>query len=247
MGTALAKVFWLVSPLLLSQGALCYHKTVQVWSHQEDIFSLTVDFLALLLLVSSTLPGDLLVFSDQIHPTDLQQEVRVPVVGGHPGLAAGPLLHGVHPSLDRLQALHHQRLPQRGEADALGSGLCCRGEVQPCKGFFFCVCRGLISKEPGINQLNEFIATVKLLVLLSSAWLQGCSKLAVASWCPYFIAFVSLQAPLGINSLGGEDKDGLQCLNSIWRLPLTAARSPAPRKPTTLPVLCLLHVLGNGL
>lgn len=113
--------------------------------------------------------------------------------------------------------------------------------------FFFCMCCGLISKEPGINQLNEFIATVKLLVLLSSAWLQGCSKLAVASWCPYFIAFVSLQAPLGINSLGGEDKDGLQCLSSIWRLPLTAARSLAPRKPTTLPVLCLLHVLGNGL
>ncbi|XP_075014999.1 sodium- and chloride-dependent GABA transporter 2 isoform X13 [Calonectris borealis] len=57
--------------------------------------------------------GNLPVFSDQIYPTDLQQEVCVPVVGRHLGLAAGPLLHGVHPSLDRLQTLHHQRLPQR--------------------------------------------------------------------------------------------------------------------------------------
>ncbi|XP_069716692.1 sodium- and chloride-dependent GABA transporter 2 isoform X4 [Phaenicophaeus curvirostris] len=57
--------------------------------------------------------GNLLVFSDQIHSADLQQEVRVPMVGRHPGLAAGPLLHGVHSSLDCLQTLHHQRLPQR--------------------------------------------------------------------------------------------------------------------------------------
>jgi len=81
-----------------------------------------VDFLALFLLASSTLLGDLLVFSDQIHPTDLQQEICVSVVGGYAGLAAGPLLHGMHPSLDHLQALHHQRFPQRGEAKALGSG-----------------------------------------------------------------------------------------------------------------------------
>lgn len=93
-------------------------------------------FLALSLLVSSTLPGNFPVFSNQIHPADLQQEVRVPVVGRHPGLAAGPLLHGVHPSLDRLQTLHHQRLPQRGEAGALGSGngLCFCVEIQPCRG-----------------------------------------------------------------------------------------------------------------
>lgn len=95
-----------------------------------------VDFLALFLLVSSTFPGNLPVFSDQIHPTDLQQEVCVPVVGRHPRLAAGPLLHGVHPSLDRLQTLQHQRFPQRGEAGALGlgHGLCCHVEVRPCKG-----------------------------------------------------------------------------------------------------------------
>lgn len=93
-----------------------------------------VDFLALFLLVFSTLPGNLPVFSDQIHSADLQQEVCVPVVGGHPGLAAGPLLHGVHPSLDHLQTLHHQRLPQRGEAGALGSGHGLCVEVQPCRG-----------------------------------------------------------------------------------------------------------------
>lgn len=95
-----------------------------------------VDFLALFLLVSSISPGNLPVFSDQIHPTDLQQEVCVPMVGRHPGLAVGPLLHGVHPSLDSLQALHHQRLSQRGEAGALGSGhgLCFCVEVQTCRG-----------------------------------------------------------------------------------------------------------------
>lgn len=89
----------------------------------------------LFLFVSSTLPGNLPVFSDQIHPADLQQEVCVPVVGRHPGLAAGPLLYGVHPSLDRLQTVHHQRLPQRGEAGALGSGhgLCFCDEVEPCR------------------------------------------------------------------------------------------------------------------
>lgn len=93
-----------------------------------------VDFLALFLLVSSTLPGNLPVFSDQIHPVDLQQEVCVPVVGRHPGLAAGPLLHGVHPSLDHLQTLHHQRLPQRGECSGIRAWLCFCVEVQPCRG-----------------------------------------------------------------------------------------------------------------
>lgn len=80
-------------------------------SQGRPLLTNAVDLFALFLLVSSTLPGNLPVFSDQIYPADLQQEVCVPVVGRHPGLAASPLLHGVHPSLDRLQTLHHQRLP----------------------------------------------------------------------------------------------------------------------------------------
>lgn len=93
-----------------------------VYSPGRPLFAHGIDFLSLSFLVSFTLPGNIPVFFDQIHPVDVQQEVRVPVVGRHPGLAAGPLLHGVHPSLGCLQTLHHQRLPQRGEVGALGSG-----------------------------------------------------------------------------------------------------------------------------
>lgn len=74
-----------------------------------------------------------------------------------------------------------------------------------------------------MNQLNEFIAITELLVLLSSAWLEGCPKLIVASWCPLFIASVSLQTPLGINSLDDEEKGDILYFSSVWRLPLTAA------------------------
>lgn len=62
---------------------------------------------------ASCLHGDLPVFSDYIYPSDLQQEVRVPVVGRHPGLAAGSLIYGLHPSLDCLQTLNDQGLPER--------------------------------------------------------------------------------------------------------------------------------------
>lgn len=88
-----------------------------------------------------------------------------------------------------------------------------------------------------MNQLNEFIAITELLVLLSSAWLEGCPKLMVASWCPLFIASVSLQMPLGINSLDDEEKDDIPCFSSAWRLPLTAAWGLAPRKLQMPPVL----------
>lgn len=107
---------------------------MQTCTQQEYLSLLMVlIFFLFFFLVSSTLPGNLPVFFDQIHPIDIQQEVCVPVVGGHPGLAAGPLLHGVHSSLDRLQTLHHQRPPQRGEVGALGSGhgLCFCVGLQP--------------------------------------------------------------------------------------------------------------------
>lgn len=88
-----------------------------------------------------------------------------------------------------------------------------------------------------MNQLSEFIAITELLVLLSSAWPEGCPKLSVASRCPLFIASVSFKAPLGINSLDDEEKDDLTYLSSAWRLPLTVAWSLAPRKLQIPPVV----------
>lgn len=185
---------------------------MQTCTHYVDLSFLTVlIFFLFFSLVSFTLPGNLPVFFDQIHPADVQQEVCVPVVGRHPGLAAGPLLHGVHPSLDRLQTLHHQRLPQRGEVGALGSGygLCFCVELQPAAESF--VCWGLISKETRINELNELIAITDLFFKVLPCWRAAPSWLH-ASWYPFIISSVSWQVPPGERSLDGEDKVDLHAV-----------------------------------
>lgn len=164
-------------------------------TYQKDLSLLMVlIFFLFFFLVSFT--GNLPVFFDQIHPIDLQQEVCVPVVGRHSGMAAGPLLHGVHPSLDHLQTLHHQRLTQRGEVGALGSGMGCASLLNSSPAAESFVCCRLIRKKHRISQLNELIAVTDLF-FLSSAVLEGCSKLPAASWYPLFISSESSQVPPG--------------------------------------------------
>lgn len=58
--------------------------------------------------------GHLPLFLDQVHSTDLQQEVHIPLVGGRTGLAPGSVLHGLHSRLELLQAQRPQRFLQRG-------------------------------------------------------------------------------------------------------------------------------------
>ncbi|XP_070350468.1 sodium- and chloride-dependent GABA transporter 2 isoform X2 [Equus asinus] len=62
--------------------------------------------------------GHLPLLLDQVHPTDLQQEVHLPVVGPCPGLAPGSVLHGLHSHLDRLQAQHLQGPLERENSPA---------------------------------------------------------------------------------------------------------------------------------
>lgn len=70
------------------------------------------------------------------------------------------------------------------------------------------VCCRLISKKPRINELNELIAVTHPFLKILPC-LEGCSKLAAASWCPFFISSVSWQVPPGKRSFDGEDKDDL--------------------------------------
>ncbi|XP_025138794.1 sodium- and chloride-dependent GABA transporter 2 isoform X4 [Bubalus bubalis] len=62
--------------------------------------------------------GHLPLLPDQVHPADLQQEVQIPVVGRCPGLAPGPLLHGLHSCLELLQTQHPQGVFQRESSPA---------------------------------------------------------------------------------------------------------------------------------
>lgn len=64
--------------------------------------------------------GNLPVLPDQIHATDLQQEVHISMVGGCPGVAPSSVLHGLHSCLEHLQAQDSQGPTQRGRRKALG-------------------------------------------------------------------------------------------------------------------------------
>lgn len=66
--------------------------------------------------------GDLPVLPDQIHATDLQQEVHVPMVGGCPRVAPSSVLHDLHSCLEHLQAEDSQGPTQRGRRKAVGDG-----------------------------------------------------------------------------------------------------------------------------
>lgn len=66
-------------------------------------------------------PGHLRVPRGELQAADLQQDVRVPVVGGRHRLGPGALLHALHPLHRPLQAPALQRLPARGEGGVAGA------------------------------------------------------------------------------------------------------------------------------
>lgn len=60
--------------------------------------------------------GNLCLLPHQIHSSEVQQRVCVPMVGLRHWLAARPLLHGLHPALDGVQDQHHTGDSQRGNS-----------------------------------------------------------------------------------------------------------------------------------
>lgn len=65
--------------------------------------------------------GYLRFLTHQIHPSEVQQRVCVSVVGLRHRLAAGTLLHGLHPTVDGVQDQYHPGDTQRGKSDVLWS------------------------------------------------------------------------------------------------------------------------------
>ena len=67
-------------------------------------------------------PGYLPVPPGELQAPDLQQRVRVPLVGRGDRLVSGPLLHALHPCQRALQAVQSQGLLQTGTTTTTRDG-----------------------------------------------------------------------------------------------------------------------------
>lgn len=65
--------------------------------------------------------GYLCLLAHQVHPSEVQQWVCVPVVGLRHRLAAGAHFHGLHPTVDGVQDQYHPGDIQRGKSDVMWS------------------------------------------------------------------------------------------------------------------------------